>query len=55
MCKEVPGWNHGTGGKAHVLGNHGRVVVAATRQIGHQLCVGEGVRIDGLQLSVGGN
>ena len=53
--EEVPGREHGTGGEAHVLGDHGRMVVAAARQIGDQLRVGEGVRIDGLQLPVRGN
>ena len=55
MGEEVPGWEHGTGGEAHVLGDHGRMVVAAARQIGDQLRVGEGVRIDGLQLPVRGD
>ena len=53
--EEVPDWDHGATGEAHVLGDHGRMVVAAARQIGHQLRVGEGVRIDGLQLPVRGN
>ena len=53
--EEVPGGDHGAGGEAHVLGDHGRMVVAAARQIGDQLRVGEGVRIDGLQLPVRGN
>ena len=55
VCEEVPGWDHGTGGEAHVLGDHGRMVVAAARQIGDQLRVGEGVGIDGLNLPVRGN
>ena len=55
VCEEVPGRDHGTCGEAHVLGDHGRMVVAAARQIGDQFRVGEGVRIDGLQLSVRGN
>ena len=55
VCEEVPGWEHGAGGEAHVLGDHGRMVVAAARQIGDQLRVGEGVRIDGLEFPVRGN
>ncbi len=53
--EEVPDGNHGTPREAHVLGDHGRVVVAAARQIGHQLGVGEGVRIDGLNFPVRGD
>ena len=33
--EEVPGREQGTGGEAHVLGDHGRMVVAAARQIGN--------------------
>ena len=55
VCEEVPGREHGTGGEAHVLGDHRRMVVAAALQIGDQLRVGEGVRIDGLQLPVRGD
>jgi hypothetical protein len=54
MREEVPDWEHGTGGEAHVLGDHVRMVVAAARQIADQLRIGEGVRIDGLQLPVRG-
>ena len=53
--EEIPGRQHGTGGKAHVLRDHRRMVVAAARQIGDEFRVGEGVRIDGLQLPVHGN
>jgi hypothetical protein len=53
--EEVPGRQHGSCRKAHVLGDHRRMVVAAARQIGDQFSVGESVRIDGLQLSVDGN
>jgi hypothetical protein len=31
LCEEVPGWDDGTAGEAHVLGDHGRMVVAAAR------------------------
>ena len=55
VCEEVPGREHGTGGEVHVLGDHGRMVVAAARQIGDQLRVGEGIRIDGLQRPVRGD
>ena len=55
MGEEIPGGKHGAGGEAHVLGDHGRMVVAAARQIGDQLRIGEGVRIDGLQLPVRGD
>ena len=55
MCEKIPGWGQGTGSKAHVLGDHGRVVIPAACQIGHQLCIRESVRSDGLQLPVFGN
>ena len=53
--EEVPGREHGGGGKAHVLGDHGRVMPAAARQISDQFRVGEGVRIDSLQFPMHGN
>ena len=55
MSEEVPGWEHGAGGEAHVLGDHRRMVVAAARQIGDQLRVRESVQIDGLQLPMRGD
>ncbi len=53
--EEIPGWEQGTGGEAHVLGEHVRMVVAAAAQIDDQLRVGEGVRMDRLQLTVRGD
>ena len=46
---------HGGGGEAHMLGEHGGMVVAAAPQIGHELRIGKGIRIDGLQLPVHGD
>ena len=55
MCEEVTGWEQRTGCKVHVLGNHGRVVVATARQISDQFRIGQGVGIDSLQRPVNGN
>ncbi len=55
MCEEVAYREHGAAGEAHVLRDHGRMVVAAARQKGDQLRVGESVCIDGLQLPVRGD
>ena len=52
MRQEVPGWEHGAGSEAHVLSDHRRMMALAASQVRHQLRVGEGVRIDGLQLAV---
>jgi hypothetical protein len=48
--QEVTRRDHGRGRKSHVLGHHGRVVVAALREICDQLLVGECVRINRLDL-----
>src|ERR1044071_1371689 len=52
MREEITGGKQCGGRKAHVLGNHRRMVIAAPFQIGHQLCVGQRVKVDGLQLPV---
>src|SRR5262245_53913891 len=49
VCKEISGRKHGAGSEAHVLGKHGRMVVATTRQVSDELSVGERVWIDRLQ------
>src|SRR5262245_25310288 len=55
VCKEIAGGKNGAGGKAHVLGKHGRMVVATAREVGDELSVGEGVRIDSLQFAMRSN
>src|SRR5258707_11270275 len=55
MGQKIRGRQHGSRGEAHMLRDHRRMVVATARQIGGQFGVGEGVRIDGLQLAVFGN
>src|SRR5258706_12156085 len=55
VCEEVAYREHGAAGEAHVLRDHGRMVVAAARQKGDQLRVGESGCIDGLQLPVRGD
>ena len=52
MGQKIRGRQHGTSGEAHVLRDHGRMVVATACQIGDQFGVREGVRIHGLQLAV---
>jgi len=48
VCQEVAGWQHCPRSEPHVLGEHGRMVVTAASQIGHQVRIGKGVRVDGL-------
>ena len=55
MGEEISGRENGTGGEAHMLRDHRRMVVAAACQIGCEFHIRQGVWIDGLQLALRGD